>query len=251
MTEAEIDTAAEGRSRRPRVMPDVIRVLATEILSRRYPVGTTLPRETDLGEEFGVSRTVIREALKVLAAKGLVVSRPRVGTIVCDEENWNILDPQVMAWHGPDYFNPRLFDAILEMRRTIEPRVTALAAKRATLQEIADLDVAWRGMAAAGPDVDRFAACDSTFHQIIYAASHNPIFRQIGGLIDTALKLTLEATAHSAEQRDEAVKEHFAVVEALRLRDETAALHAANSILDLAERDLKRAKARKSKTAAS
>src|SRR5690606_34968774 len=181
---------AGTRTRRPRVMPDVTRAIASDIFSGRYQPGQSLPTENELGAELGVSRTVIREALKVLAAKGLVLSRPRVGTIVCEQDSWNVIDPQVLAWHAEHRLDDRLFDAILETRRAIEPLVTELAAQRATLREIADLETAWRGMADAGEDVAAFAHADIDFHQILYTASHNPIFRQIGRLIDTALKFS-------------------------------------------------------------
>ncbi|MBN9262710.1 MAG: FadR family transcriptional regulator, partial [Hyphomicrobium sp.] len=95
----------------------------------------------------------------------------------------------------------------------------------------------------AGEDVTAFSRSDIAFHQILYAASHNPIFRQIGNLIDTALKFTLEATATiSRDRRAEAIEAHREVVEALRMRDEQAAGKAANHILDLAARDLVSAK---------
>ena len=195
MTETSKKASGDTATRRPRVMPDVTKALASDIFSGRYPAGSSLPTENELGVEYGVSRTVIREALKVLAAKGLVLSRPRIGTVVCEQDNWNIIDPQVLAWHAPHALDDKLFDAILETRRAIEPLVAELAATRATLQEIADLEAAWRGMANAGEDLVTFSRSDITFHQIVYAASHNPIFRQIGNLIDTGLKFSLEATA--------------------------------------------------------
>ncbi|MBN9233966.1 MULTISPECIES: FadR/GntR family transcriptional regulator [Phyllobacteriaceae] len=233
----------ERKVQRPRVMSDTTQAIASDIFSGRYQPGTFLPTENDLGAEHGVSRTVIREALKVLAAKGLVLSRPRVGTIVCDEDNWNIIDSQVLAWHAPHALDDKLFDAILETRRAIEPLVAELAATRATLREIADLETAWEGMANAGEDIVKFSRSDITFHQTLYRASHNPIFRQIGGMIDTALKFSLEATAViSLDRRAEAVKAHQEVVEALRLRNGDAARKAANHILDLAARDLVSAK---------
>lgn len=243
---ADVSGKAEGtdrKVRRPRVMHDVTKAIASDILSGRHQPGTSLPSENDLGAEYRVSRTVIREALKVLAAKGLVHSRPRVGTIVCDEDNWNIIDPQLLAWHAPNVPDEKLFDAILETRRAVEPLVTELAAMRATLQEIADIEAAWQGMAAADEDLARFSRSDIAFHQILYAASHNPVFRQIGGMIDAALKFALETTASiSLDRRLEAVKAHRDVVEALRMRDREAAGRAANHILDLAARDLLSAK---------
>lgn len=225
--------------KRPRVMPDVIASIASDILSGVYPPGSFLPRENDLGLHHGVSRTVIREALKVLAAKGLLTSRPRVGTLVSDPDDWNIIDPQVLSWHRP---SNKLFDAILETRRGMEPLAAELAAKRATLREIADLEAAWHGMATAGQNTEQFAEHDIAFHRILYAASHNPVFHRIGGMIDAALRFSLhETTEHSPDMRSEAIAAHKDLVEALRMRDAAAARRATTHILDLAERDLKAA----------
>lgn len=232
-----------GKVRRPRVMPDVVRALATDILGGRYAPGALLPRENDLCTEHGVSRTVIREALKVLAAKGLVLGRPRIGTVVCDPEVWNIIDPQLIEWHSPETMDHRLLDAILETRRAIEPLVAEFAAVRATMQEIADVEAAWRGMADCVADVDGFTRHDIEYHRIIYAASHNPIFRQIGNLIDPALRFALQASAeNSADDRSGSIAAHHALVEALRLRDPVAARRATEEILGIATRDLSTAK---------
>ncbi len=239
MTATDWGQAASGS--RPRVMPDVLGSLARDILSGRYPPGSTLPREPDLGAEYGVSRTVIREALKVLAAKGLVVSRPRVGTTVCETEAWNIIDQQVIEWHGPDALDSRLLDAIMETRRAIEPLVAELAANRATLQQVADLEAAWRGMAESGDDVEAFTRSDIQFHRILFASSHNPVFRQIGTLIDAALRSVITVTSeHAPDHRAEAIRVHYQIVDALRLRDPKAARAAADAVLDLAVRDMTR-----------
>lgn len=233
---------AESRPR-PRVLPEVTRRLATEILNGQLQPGDALPREADLAASYGVSRTVIREALKILEAKGLVQIRSRIGTTVCEPDMWNIIDPQVIEWHGAGALDQRMQDAILETRWAIEPLVAELAASRATLQEIADLEAAWRDMAESGEDVDQFTRADIEFHRIIYNTSHNPVFRQIGNLIDAALRSALEVTAtHSADRRAEAIRVHGGLVEALRLRDKKAARAGAEAILKLADRDLAAAK---------
>jgi len=244
MTEAA-RTPRQGppKVRRPRVMPDVVRALATDILGGRYEPGTLLPRENDLCTEYGVSRTVIREALKVLAAKGLVLGRPKVGTMVCDSDAWNVIDPQLIEWHSPETMDHKLLDSILETRRAIEPLVAEFAALRATMQEIADVETAWRGMADCVGDVDGFTRHDIEYHRIIYAASHNPIFRQIGNLIDPALRFALQASAeNSVDERSASIEAHYALVEALRLRNPAGARRATEEILGIATRDLSTAK---------
>ena len=221
----------------------VVKVIESRIAAGELPDGGPLPPERDLIERFGVSRTVIREALKVLAAKGLVLGRPRVGTIVCDPEVWNVIDPQLIEWHSPETMDHRLLDSILETRRAIEPLVAAFAAQRATMQEIADVEAAWRGMADSVADVDGFTRHDIDYHRIIYAASHNPIFRQIGNLIDPALRFALQASAeNSVDDRRASIDAHYALVEALRLRDPAAARRATEEILGIATRDLTTAK---------
>lgn len=227
------------KPRRPRVMPDVVRALAGDILSGHFAHGAMLPREPDLCVKYEVSRTVIREALKVLDAKGLVVTRSRVGTQVADPDDWNILDPQLIEWHPEGALDNRIFDAILETRRGIEPLVAEFAAKRATLSELAAIEAALHGMQAAGSDIEEFTRADIKFHRELYAASHNPIFRQIGKLIDAALTFAIQATAVlSADERAEATRVHTALVDALRMRDAKAARLASEAIIELAARDL-------------
>jgi len=223
---------------RPRVMPDVTKALAGDILSGKYPPNATLPTENELGIAFSVSRTVIREALKVLAAKGLVVTRPRVGTVVCDPDNWSLLDPQVIGWHGPGLFDANLLGAVLETRRVLEPLAAGLAAERATLREIADLDGAWQLMQEASEDVEKFSVADTEFHRILYRASHNPVLRQISSLIDAALTYSFETSNKTVFNRDDAVKCHHAVVEALRMRDVNGAAAAASRLIEQAAHDL-------------
>mgnify|MGYP003608967310 CR=1 FL=1 len=224
---------------RPRVMPDVVRALAGDILSGRHAPGVMLPREPDLCAEYGVSRTVIREALKMLGAKGLIVTRSRVGTQVADPDLWNILDPQIIEWHPPGTLDQRLFDSILETRMGIEPLVAELAAKRATLTELAAIESAWQGMQTAGADIELFTRFDIAFHRTLYTASHNAVFRQIGSLIEAALTFTITTTATmSPDERAEAIRVHKELCEALRLRDPQAARQAAEHIVALAARDL-------------
>lgn len=225
-------------TRRPRVRAEVTRAIAVRVLSGQYTPGMTLPTENEMGVEFGVSRTVIREALKVLAAKGLILTRPRVGTVVRESDSWSLLDPQIVEWRGCGLFDIDLLAAVLETRRALEPLAAALAAERATLREIADLDTAWRQMNEAGEDVERFSLADVEFHRILYRASHNPVIRQIGALIDAALKYSFETSNKTVFKRDEAIRCHHALVEALRMRDKTAAAAAATNLINQATHDI-------------
>ena len=229
-----------AQPRRPRVQKTVVAAIGFDICSERYPAGGALPRENDLCALYGVSRTVIRETLKVLATKGLVHSRPRVGTVVCEKAEWNILDAQVLEWMGPRIQDLDLLGCILETRRTVEPVAAEFAAERATVQEIADLEGAWMRMrdADADGDTEAFTRADVQFHEILLKASHNLVFRQLSAIIHAALMYSLHRSNEAVDRRDEALGVHRQLVEALRLRDKEAARACSHRMLDLAARDL-------------
>jgi len=223
---------------RPRVRKNVTAAMAEDIFSERYPAGSPLPRENDLCEIYGVSRTVIRESLKVLESKGLVRGKPRIGTSVCDRDDWNILDAEVLEWMGPYIKDFDLLGCILEARRTIEPAAAEYAAERASTQEIADLDSAWRQMRDSAGDPEAFTDADVMFHAVLLKASHNQVFRRLLSAIHAALKYALHASNIAVESREDAVAVHGELVEALRLRNRAKARECANRMLDLAVRDL-------------
>lgn len=228
-----------GEKRKVRVLPNIMRRIAADILTGRIAVGTSLPPESEMAATLGVSRSVVREALKVLAAKGFLQSKPRVGTVIRDSEHWNLLDQEVMEWHGPTLFDRKLLDAMLETRTAFEPFVAQLAASRASLRELADLESALVGMSEAGDDTEAFSRADIEFHRALYGAAHNPFLQRIGNLVDAALKYSIETTAESTtQQRAEAVSRHRAVIEALRVRDGNAAEAATREIIKQAATDI-------------
>jgi len=235
---ARRDEKTAAPERRPRVRRNVTAAIAEDICANRYPAGTLLPRENDLCDFHGVSRTVIRESLKVLESKGLVRGKPRIGTTVCDKDEWNILDQDVLEWMGPHLGDFDLLASILEARRTIEPAAAEYAASRATAQEIADLEEAWQRMQSASNDPEAFTEADLLFHTVLLRASHNQVFRRLSSAIHAALKFALHASNLAMPDHREAIAIHGKVVEALRLRDAAEARDCVNRILDLAKRDL-------------
>lgn len=233
----EIKDQTRATGRRPRVRHNVTAAIAEDIFAERFPPGTALPRENDLCEIYGVSRTVIRESLKILESKGIVRGRPRIGTTVADRDEWNILDADVLEWMGPRIDDFDLFGCIIEARRTIEPAAAELAAQRATVQEIADLDAAWQQMRDARSDLEKFTEADVRFHTLLLIASHNQVFRRLSSAIHAALRHALHTSNVAVEDRRDAVENHRELVEALRLRDVARARACSNLILDLAQRD--------------
>lgn len=238
MAEKLARQAHRPSSRRPRVRHNVTAAIGGDICGGRFPPGGALPRESDLCESYGVSRTVIRESLKVLETKGLVRGRPRVGTLVCDRSEWNVLDAQILEWMGPDVLSAELLGSILEARRTVEPAAAFLAAARATAQEIADLECACDDMSDAEGDLEAFTAADTRFHETLLKASHNQVFHQLSSIIHAALSYALHASNRATERHDEALGVHRSLVDALRLRDGARAEACSRHILDLAARDI-------------
>ncbi|MHC2561317.1 FadR/GntR family transcriptional regulator [Bradyrhizobium liaoningense] len=158
-----------------------------EIAQDLIPVGTTLPPEPELETRFGVGRGVVREAIKTLAAKGLVSVRPRHGTQVLPRHEWSLLDRDVLSWLvGQDEPDRDLLLAIQEVRSIIEPAAAALAAERATRNDRWRIDTALAAMQSAKDQASALAA-DKAFHLAILDATHNPVLQGFRGAIDTIL----------------------------------------------------------------
>lgn len=216
----------------------VTATIAAEILNGNYTQGTMLPRENDLCEEYGVSRTVIRETIKTLESKGLVRGKPRIGTVVCEQGDWNLLDQQVLDWLGPRIVDLDLLLCVLEARRAIEPVAAELATQRASAMDIAALEQAWQQMHDSEGDIEAFTQGDVNFHIALLRASHNQVFRQLCGIIEAALRFTLYTSNDAVASREEAIAEHWELVEAIRLRDKDRARNSSHKMLDHAARDL-------------
>jgi len=173
--------------------------LGLALIRGDYPPGSKLPPEQKLCEMLGVSRTILREAVKSLVAKGLISTGPKIGTIVQPAERWNWFDRDVVDWQSRIGFPAQLLDDLQELRAVIEPQAVRLACSRATAQEIADLEAAYHGMAQAVADGDDtvYIAHDYAFHFGLLRASHNQMFLQMGralqGLLEHIFKITEDA----------------------------------------------------------
>ncbi len=152
--------------------------LGRAILGGRFPSGSTLPVEADLCAELGLTRTTLREAIKVLAGKGLVRTARRYGTKVCGHAEWNLLDADVVGWLPADDPLTRwfMFD-LTELRRVVEPEAAARAAERATEAEVAELQRL--ALAIDAPDTADVLRADVAFHGCLLRASHNIIIAQL------------------------------------------------------------------------
>ena len=148
--------------------------LGEAIVAGRYPAGSSIPAEPRLCEELGVSRTVIRESVKSLVAKGLVSTGPKVGTRVLSEDQWNWFDPDVILWKSKAGLTREFLRDLQDLRRVLEPAAVRMAAERATAQDLADIEAAYQGMRQAVEEGGDYVAYDLRFHQGLLRASPQP-----------------------------------------------------------------------------
>ena len=181
---------AQKRSRQD----GIVRELAHEIVSGRRPEGSLLPSDAELMSRFGVSRTVLRESLKTLAAKGLIQPKTRVGTRVVERTNWNLFDPDMLRWHLDCGIGLELLAHLSDVRLALEPVAASLAARRRSEADVAALHVIVDRMEATDASPEIFAAADLDFHLTVARLSGNPFFRTASALIEVALAATFAIT---------------------------------------------------------
>lgn len=223
---------------RPRgIHGQTVEILASRILSNEYPEGTTLDL-AKLREELDVSLTALREALKVLSAKGMIDARQKRGTFVQPRSSWNMLDADVMRWQMSVAADPGLFDQLTEVRSVVEPAAARMAADRATESDLASLTSALESMATAA-DVDAAVDADIAFHRALLTATHNDFLSQIAAIIAIGLA-ERDKFVHHANPSDP-VPSHKAVLDAVVAHDPTAAEDAMRALVNQSLTDLKNA----------
>jgi DNA-binding FadR family transcriptional regulator len=168
--------------------------LGSAIVVGKYTAKNPFPVESTLCEQFNASRPVLREAVKMLTAKGLLSARPRRGTRVEPEENWNLLDPDVLRWILERKFSLNLLLEFAEIRRAIEPAAAHLAARRGDALSIHEIGKAVERMKASEAGYDDALESDIAFHLSILRASDNRFYYQFQNLVKTALKISIRFT---------------------------------------------------------
>ena len=228
---AEHDYAANDPARSHTA--HVLREIGLGIVSGRYPQHAILPGDAELMARFGVSRTVLREAMKTLAGKGLIQARARVGTRVRDKSAWNLFDPEVLIWHAQSGFDPEFLGYLGEMRMALEPEAAALACARRTPLQLQQLYGWIEQMGADGVSREGFVAADLNFHLCVANAAGNPFLRSISTLIEVALValLTISSPADDPVRHLQSVAAHRAVADAIARRDTEAAREAMRAVV--------------------
>ncbi|MBM7170317.1 FadR family transcriptional regulator [Streptomyces sp. G44] len=198
----------------------VLESLGPAITAGEYPPGSVL-RTDELAQRFEVSRSVMREAVRVLESMHLVASRRRVGVTVLPTEEWNVYDPQVIRWRLAGADRPRQLRSLTVLRSAIEPVAAALAARHATAAQCAELTECALGMVAhsRGHQLEGYLRHDVAFHRVILNASGNEMFARLG---DVVAEVLTGRTAHQVMFEDPdppAVSLHVQVAEAVREGD--------------------------------
>lgn len=196
----------------------LVRKLGIGIVSGFYPAGAIMPNEAELLKENGVSRTAMREAIKILTAKGLLESRPRVGLRVRPAKDWNLLDPDVLGWYCENGGFAKIAPKLMQMRRMFEPFAASMAARYHTPEQLAYLVACYDRMATAS-SLDDWIAADLMFHEAILAATSNELLVPLGNMIREGLRILFTVSANNTEDAFYSLPLHKAVLDAIVAAD--------------------------------
>lgn len=214
--------------------------LGEAIVSGHFPPGGAIPPEPLLCESHGVSRTVVREAIKSLVAKGMVSTGPKVGTRVLAPTDWNWFDPMVVAWQSRVGLTREFLRDLQELRRVLEPAGVRLAAQRATADDISAIEDAYAGMKRAIEEGGDYVSCDLRFHLGLLRAGHNRMVEQMGKALGALLRVAFEISTSKTNGPASSLPLHRAVLDAIIARDPDAAERAALALIDGARDDMER-----------
>lgn len=192
--------------------------IAAWIVGGRFAPGDTLPIEPAIGDELGVSRTVVREAIKTLAAKGMVVAGRRVGTRVRARADWNHFDPDVVRWRLAAGVDDRFVRDLIELRRAIEPAAARLAACAATPADLAGATEALRDMTSAAHGRGDYLAADLDFHTRLLTATHNQFVAGMVPALSALLSVSFKLSVTSLAGARASLPAHRRVLDAIAAR---------------------------------
>lgn len=209
----------------------LLKTLGQSIVTGEFE-GKIFPTEAELCQRYGASRTVMREAVKMLSAKGLLSSRQRQGTRIAPVDTWNLLDPDVLRWLMERPYSNTIFREFTQMRLAIEPTAAALAAKVQDKAAIAQIRTGLEAMIAhSRGDADAALQADIAFHVAILKASGNPFFWRLQPLIHNALQLSIQLT-NTISGHTASIAAHEAILTAIERGDARAAERASEAILE-------------------
>lgn len=233
---AKSETALNARARRKslRLHGMVARDIGILIVSGRYRAGDILDGEIDASERLNVSRTAYREAVRILAAKGLVEVRPKIGTRVSPRDKWHLLDPDVLSWIFKYEPEEELLESLFELRKIVEPEAAALAAQRRTDAQLKVMSEALDAMAEHTLAKEEGRVADQNFHAALLEASGNPFLISLTSSVSAAVAWSTIFKQRKRPLKRDPVPDHRRVYEAIKAEDPKAASRAMADLIDMA-----------------
>lgn len=212
---------------------NLLSALGTGIVSSELAAGQVLTLES-VSAQHGVSRSVAREAIRVLESMGMVESRRRVGITIRPLTKWNVFDPRLIRWRLEAGDRAALLVSLSELRRGFEPAAAALAARRADPDQCRIMAAAVSDMVVHGRsgDLESYLLADKVFHRTLLEASGNEMFRALNDVVAEVLTGRTHHGMMPASPNPAAIELHDEVARAIRLRDEAAAERAMRAIID-------------------
>ncbi|WP_233503603.1 FadR/GntR family transcriptional regulator [Sphingomonas psychrotolerans] len=211
--------------------------LAVMILSGELPEGHVFPSELDYSEQIGISRPALREAFRMLAAKGLVDSRPKAGTRVAPRRQWSLLDPDLLAWQFEAEPSLKFVADLFELRMVVEPSAAAFAAQRRSEAQLSAMREALDAMALHGLATDKGRYADQRFHMIMMEATHNDAMIALATSILAAIAWTTIYKQRKRALPRDPIPDHRALLDAIAASDVEAARGAMTELVRLALAD--------------
>ncbi len=220
-----------------RIHGSIAHTLGVAIVTGRYSPGETLPGEVEFSEQLQVSRSAYREAVRILAAKGLVESRPKAGTRVSERARWNLLDPDVLAWTFEGEPGEAFIRDLFELRMIVEPAAAELAARRRDATDLARMGHALEEMARHGLGTPEGQAADQLFHQSLLHAARNAYLISLSSSIEAAVGWTTIFKQRKRKLPRDPLPDHRALFAVIADADPEAARLAMTELLRLALQD--------------
>jgi DNA-binding FadR family transcriptional regulator len=216
----------------------IARDIGVLILSGHYRPGHVLEGEVEASEQRNVSRTAYREAVRILAAKGLVATRTRVGTRVIPVEQWHLLDPDVLNWAFSGEPKPEVLHGLFEVRGVVEPAVAALAAVRRNETDLDNMRLALEAMAEHTLNQPEGRSADRDFHAALLSATANPFMISLTNGVTAAVDALTEFKLRIAPLKRDPVPDHWRVFDAVAAKDADASREAMIELIRLAILDM-------------